>query len=368
MKRSAIRLCLSVLFLALFLYSLTQFSLGQSPRRNSQNKHATLRLDGGPPLFKTWLEQDVVWIISPAEKAAFKTLQNDEQRDQFVEGFWERRDPTPDTYENEFKEEHYRRIAYANGHFGGQDPGWKTDRGRIYILYGLPDHTAIYSATDSRSPAQDGQDYTGLPGETWRYRYLEGVGMDVVIDFVDICTCGDYRMKMPDELRDALVYVPSDGTIDKKPETTNLYLYSPDLYLKEASHPTPRFPELQARLDSAHKVSALPLEVNTDISKATDVTSVVNITISFPGYKAAQPEGESVPPRTLNVVGRAKTLTGHVVELFEEQVTVDQAIPSEPRVQKSVPLFNARYRLEIAAEVAHAEEATTWTGALNVKP
>jgi GWxTD domain-containing protein len=133
-----------------------------------------------------------VWIITPEEKAAFKMLQNGEtarpiRRSVLVSPRFD----TRHLRKRIQKEEHYRRVAYANDHFGGRDPGWKTDRGRIYIVYGPPDRIITYSAQDSRRLAQDGQDYKGLPSKTWSYRYLEGVGMDVVIDFVDICSCGD---------------------------------------------------------------------------------------------------------------------------------------------------------------------------------
>src|SRR5437868_2574957 len=83
--------------------------------------------------YKKWLDEDVRWIITDEERAAFRQLSNDEERDQFIETFWLRRDPTPDSAENEFKEEHYRRIAYANEHYASGIPGWKTDRGRMYV-------------------------------------------------------------------------------------------------------------------------------------------------------------------------------------------------------------------------------------------
>jgi GWxTD domain-containing protein len=90
-------------------------------------------------VYKKWLDEDVRYIITDEEKTAFKQLSNDEERDNFIEAFWARRDPTPDTVENEYKEEHYARIAYANEHFAAGIPGWKSDRGRIYIMYGKPD-------------------------------------------------------------------------------------------------------------------------------------------------------------------------------------------------------------------------------------
>ena len=89
--------------------------------------------------YKKWLQEDVAYIITDEERTAFKRLNTDEEKEQFIEQFWLRRDPTPDTVENEFKEEHYRRIAYSNDHYASGIPGWKTDRGRIYIMYGPPD-------------------------------------------------------------------------------------------------------------------------------------------------------------------------------------------------------------------------------------
>ena len=89
--------------------------------------------------YKKWLEEEVPYIISDEERTAFLQLQTNEEREQFIEAFWQRRDPTPDTVENEFKEEHYRRIAYANERFASGIPGWRTDRGRIYIIWGPPD-------------------------------------------------------------------------------------------------------------------------------------------------------------------------------------------------------------------------------------
>src|SRR5215831_16476804 len=85
--------------------------------------------------YRVWLTQDVAYIITDDERAAFGRLQNDEEREQFIEQFWLRRDPTPDTIENEYKQEHYRRMEYANDHFASGIPGWRTDRGRIYITW-----------------------------------------------------------------------------------------------------------------------------------------------------------------------------------------------------------------------------------------
>ena len=148
--------------------------------------------------YKKWLDEDVRWIITDEERTAFKQLSNDEERDQFIEAFWQRRDPTPDTIENEFKEEHYRRMAYANEHFAAGIPGWKTDRGRIYIMYGPADEIESHPSGGSyeRPMEEGGGETSTYPFEDWRYRYLEGIGQEVIIEFVDTCMCGDYHMTM----------------------------------------------------------------------------------------------------------------------------------------------------------------------------
>src|SRR5437763_16209119 len=163
--------------------------------------------------YKKWLDEDVSYIISDEEKSAFKQLSNDEERDQFIEAFWQRRDPTPDTVENEFKEEHYRRIAYANDHFAAGIPGWKSDRGRMYIMYGPPDEIESHPSggTYDRPMEEGGGTTSTFPFEDWRYRYLEGVGQEVIIEFVDPCMCGDYHMTMNKNEKDALLYTPNAG-------------------------------------------------------------------------------------------------------------------------------------------------------------
>ncbi len=118
--------------------------------------------------YKKWLDEDVRWIITDEERSAFKQLSNDEERDQFIEAFWQRRDPTPDTIENEFKEEHYRRIAYANEHFPAGIPGWKTDRGRMYIMYGPADEIESHPSggTYDRPMEEGGGTTSTYPFET----------------------------------------------------------------------------------------------------------------------------------------------------------------------------------------------------------
>src|SRR5215469_5736663 len=122
--------------------------------------------------YKSWLEQDVAYIISDEERKAFKNLSNDEEREAFIESFWQRRNPNPDSPENEFREEHYRRIQYANDHFAAGKPGWKTDRGHIYIAYGPPDSIESHPSGGSyQRPIDEGGGETStFPFEVWHYR------------------------------------------------------------------------------------------------------------------------------------------------------------------------------------------------------
>ena len=130
--------------------------------------------------YDKWLNEDVVYLISPQERAGFQGLKSDQERDRFIEQFWLQRDPTLDTVENEFKEEHYRRIAYSNDRFGStKAAGWKSDRGRMYIGYGPPDEIESH-------PSQG--------RESWRYRLIEGVGADVIVEFTDPKGTGEFPM------------------------------------------------------------------------------------------------------------------------------------------------------------------------------
>src|SRR5438067_6117801 len=152
--------------------------------KEKRRKEEKLRKELETP-YRKWLNEDVAYIITDEERAAFKRLQTDEEREQFIEQFWLRRDPTPDTVENEFKEEHYRRIAYANEQFASGIPGWKTDRGRMYITFGPADEIESHPSggTYERPPEEGGGTTSTFPFETWRYRYIEEIDNDIIIEF-----------------------------------------------------------------------------------------------------------------------------------------------------------------------------------------
>ena len=163
--------------------------------------------------YKEWLEKDVAYVITEEERKAFKKLATDDERERFIEEFWRRRDPDPDTDENEFKEEYYERIAYANEHFSSGIPGWKSDRGRIWIMYGKPHERETHPMGGQYDrPAYEGGGTTNTyPFEIWFYRYLPGVGSGIEIEFVDPTGSGEYRIARNPNEKDAMLMVPNAG-------------------------------------------------------------------------------------------------------------------------------------------------------------
>src|SRR5271163_1512273 len=165
--------------------------------------------------YKKWLNEDVVYIISSEERSAFLHLSTNEERESFIETFWQRRNPDQDSPENTFKEEHYRRIAYANEHYASGIPGWKTDRGRVYIIWGAPDEIDAHptGGTYDRPASQGGGETTTYPWESWRYRHLDGPGLgeNVELEFVDPTSTGEYHLTSDPSEKDALLHVPGAG-------------------------------------------------------------------------------------------------------------------------------------------------------------
>ncbi len=197
------KLAIWPLLIVLVLVTATAQVLGwQQPRDEEREDH-----------FRRWLEQDVVYIITPEEKAVFEKLTTDEEKEQFIEQFWLRRDPDPATNANEFREEHYRRIAYANEKFRSGVAGWMTDRGKVYIIHGPPAEIQSRPAGGlyNRPLGEGGGSTAVFPFETWRYRHIEGMGNDVVIEFVDPSMTGEFRLAIDPNQKDALLYVPGGG-------------------------------------------------------------------------------------------------------------------------------------------------------------
>ena len=345
--------------------------------------------------YKKWLDEDVRWIISDEERAAFKQLSNDEERDQFIEGFWQRRDPTPDTVENEFKEEHYRRIEYANEHFPAGIPGWKADRGRIYIMYGPADEVESHPSggTYERPMDEGGGSTSTYPFETWRYRYLEGIGQEVIIEFVDTCMCGDYHMTMDRSEKDALLYTPNAGLtmyeqmgmankadrfsrgglerLGNGPFSMNDQTKQFDRleqYAKLQKPPQVKFKDLEEVVSHKISVNLMPFDVRADFVRVTGDTVLVPVTIQIKNRDITFQNKDGVQHGLVNIFGRVTTLTGRIAQTFEDTVQADEPAELLPKVVenskiywKALPLRPGRYRFDIVVKDVNGDRVGTWS-------
>ena len=345
--------------------------------------------------YKKWLDEDVVWIISDEERKAFKQLSNDEERDQFIEAFWQRRNPNPDSEENEFKEEHYRRIEYANEHFAAGIPGWKTDRGRMYIMYGPPDEIDAHpSGGEYERPMEEGGGSTSTyPFEDWRYRYIEGIGQEVIIEFVDTCMCGEYHMTLDRSEKDALLYTPNAGLtlyeqmglasktdrftsgglekLGSGPDSANLESQEFDRltqWSKLQAPPAVKFKDLEEVVSHKISVNLMPFDVLTDFVKVTGDTVLVPVTIQMKNRDITFANKDGVQRGTVNIFGRVTTLSGRTAQTFEDTVQAD--IPAELLAKaaenaqvywKALPLRPGRYRLDIVVKDVNGDRIGTWS-------
>src|ERR1700683_2045351 len=331
--------------------------------------------------YRKWLYEDVVYIISPEERSAFLHLATNEEREQFIEQFWQRRNPDPDSADNTFKEEHYRRIAYTNEHFSSGIPGWKTDRGRIYIMWGAPDEIESHPSGGSyERPSEEGGGETSTyPFEDWRYRYLEGIGENVEIEFVDPTMSGEYKLTMDPSEKDALLYVPgagltqmeamgmssktarfnnTDGTHDAAPlgmtpETMNEFTRL-ELYSKIQQAPPVKFKDLEAVVSSRLVRDQVKFQYRTDFLRITSDTVLVPITIQIPTRQLSFQQKNGVESANVNLFCRVTSLSGRIVNTFEDTVRRDvpssllqQSLATASIYQKAIPLSPGLYRLDI---------------------
>jgi len=364
------------------------------------NKNMKAELKGS---YKTWVDQDVRWIITDEELSAFKHLSNDLERDQFIENFWLRRNPNPESPENEYREEHYSRIAYANEHFAAGKSGWRTDRGHIYIAYGKPDSIDSHPSGGSydRPMEEGGGNTSTFPFEIWHYRYLEGIGDNVDIEFVDTCMCGDYHMTIDRSEKDALKNTPGAGLtmseqmgqsskadrfsgggleqLGKGPgsETNSSKQFDRlDRAAKLMAPPVIKFKDLEAYMVTSKILSGPPFlfDVRTDYVKITNDTVLVPLTVQIHNKDITFNTKDGVSAGTVNILGRVSNLTGRPLYTFEE--TVSATSPSELLTQeqqklsvywKALPLAPGLYKVDIVIkDVNNPDHIGTWRRSINV--
>ena len=366
-------------------------------RRRSSLKHEL------SPEDKKWLNEDVVWIITDEEAQAFKNLSNEEEREQFIEQFWLRRNPNPDSPENEFREQHYMRIAYANEHFAAGRPGWRTDRGHIYIAFGKPDNIDSHpSGGNYDRPIEEGGGNTStFPFEVWHYRYLQGVGDNIDIEFVDTCMCGDFHATIDRSEKDALKHTPGagqtlyeqmgkskqadrfsgggleqlgDGPMASQNQSKQFDRL--DTFAKIFAPPPVKFADLDEFLSKSTILKGPPFlfDVRTDYLKLTNDTVMVPLTLQIKNHDMTFSTKDGYATATVNILGRVSNLNHRAVQTFEDTVKIETSADLLSRKQneasvywKALPLRPGLYKVEIAIkDVNNPEHVGTWKRSVNV--
>jgi len=357
--------------------------------------------------YKKWLQEEVPYIITDEERAAFLQLQTNEEREQFIEAFWQRRDPTPDTVENEFKEEHYRRIAYANERFSSGIPGWRTDRGRMYIMWGPPDEIETHSSgSNYNRPMNEGGGQTTVYAfDDWRYRYMEGIGSNIIIEFVDPTGTGEYHITMDPGEKDAMAKIPgagssmleqmgmsnrsarftrSDGStaplglagahgaggLEGDNEFSRLEQFS-----KVQAPPPVKFKDLEEVVSSRILRNQITFDYRYDFLRITGDTILVPVTVQIQNKQMTFRNRDGINSATLNLFARITTLTGRIVQTFEDVIQRD--FPDsllEPSLkgfsiyQKAVPLRPGLYKIDIVLKDVNSGNVGVLNTRLAVSP
>lgn len=365
---------------------------------NDQKKQAKqFRKESDP--YSTWLTEEVPYIITSDERTAFLRLSTNEEREQYIEDFWRRRNPEPDSPENSFREEHYRRIAYANEHFSSGVPGWKTDRGHIYILWGPPDEIESHPSGGAydRPPEQGGGTTTTYPWELWRYRHLEDIGDNVELEFVDTTGSGEYHLTMDPGEKDALAKVPGAGLstceqlglCSKAQRFTNTngttlpvpmggLSASMDEFLNieryfKVQNPPDHFKDLTAMVGVRILRNQIHMDYRFDFLRLTNDSVLVPITLQVANRDLSFQQEDGVQSAVLNLYGRITTLSGRVVDTFEQVISTDlpdslfqSAVNLSSIYQRSVPLRSGLYRLDIVLKDAQSGNVGIIDAALRV--
>jgi GWxTD domain-containing protein len=336
--------------------------------------------DSVKKIYKDWVNKDVAYIITSEEKNAFKQLETDEERENFIANFWARRDPNPDTEENEFKEEYFERIAYANEHYASGIPGWKTDRGRIYITWGKPDSVESHPSGGSydRPSYEGGGSTTTYPFETWFYRHLDGVGDGIEIEFVDPTGTGEYRIARDANEKDALRMVPGGGLttseqlgLSDKGDRINgagnqNYMREQDTMFRRMEiitnlqrPPQVKFGDLQslAGTDSGviDEKNPIDFDLRVDFFRQSDDRVITAFTIQAENKELSFEDVGGLPTAKMNIFGRVTAVSGKRSGIFEDSVTTnataEELAETKDRksiYQKAIALQPGTYKVDVA--------------------
>jgi GWxTD domain-containing protein len=344
----------------------------EDPTQNARTVKTELK-----DAYKRWLSTDVDYIITKDEKRAFLALTTDEERENFIENFWRRRDPNPDTEENEYREEYYERIAYANEHFSSGIPGWKTDRGRIYIAWGKPDSIETHPTGGAydRPSWEGGGSTTTYPFEVWWYRHLDNVGDGLEIEFVDPTGTGEYRLARDAHEKDALRNVPGAGLTTAEQlglsDKGDRMMSGNSGYMREQDTPFRRM-EIITNLQRPPQVkfsdlagvaggdsgvldnNPLDFDLRIDFFRQSDTQVIATFTVQTDNKEVTFKEVGGLQTAKLNIFGKITAVSGKRSGIFEDSVTtsatsVELADLRDKKsvYQKAVALTPGTYKVDV---------------------
>jgi GWxTD domain-containing protein len=312
--------------------------------------------------FKKWLDEDVVYIITKEELTAAKRLSTPEEQDSFIRTFWERRDPTPGTLANEYREEHYRRIEVANERFTTATDGWRTDRGKIYIRFGEPSNIDRNDSAGSTT-MRSGENHMTVPFETWEYRNIPGIGY-VKVTFVDRKMNGNYELTLnpSDKLarfgNEDLALVTADPnnltTLTETPDSAD-WVNRVNQYIAVQRPPEIRFKELKAMVNVRLNYNVLPFTLRFDTLRGPGDKSIVPLTFEFDRAGLAFQDSPDGKRAQVNVYAVVTELSGRVAYEFEDTVSLhDQNF-----FQRFIALDAGRYKLSAVVKDTGSGNAGT---------
>ncbi len=328
-------------------------------------------------VYKRWVNNDVAYIITDEEKRAFKALVTDEERENFIASFWFRRDPNPDTEENEYREEYYERIAYANEHFASGIPGWKTDRGRVYITWGKPDSVESHPMGGQYDrPAWEGGGNTSTyPFEIWFYRHLDNVGEGLEIEFVDPTSTGEYRLARNAWEKDALLMVPGAGWTTAEQlglsNKADRVAGGGQVYMRQQDMPFERL-RINAALQRAPDVKygdltdlaggdsgvfgedPMPFDVRVDFFKQSDESVITTFTVQAANKELSFTNEGGLETAKMNIRGMITAVSGRRAGGFQDSVTttatVDElasAVDRKSVYQTAIAMTPGDYKVDV---------------------
>ncbi|MEP7074261.1 MAG: GWxTD domain-containing protein [Acidobacteriota bacterium] len=358
MSRSSIRRSFIAIFAA-SIFTVSGNPQTPAPTPTDPNKKPIKAKVETNDAFKKWLAEDVSGFITGPERNAFLKLTTDEERENFIAEFWRRRDPTPDTEENEFRDAYYERIAYANEHFSSGIPGRKTDRGQIYIRWGKPDEVESHPSGGAYDKAsyEGGGSATTYPFERWFYRHLDGVGDGIEIEFVDQTGNGEYRLASDLNEKDMTLGPP------QYTEANASYLREQDIPFnvqernRNLNSPPPiKYSDIPGTQIEGGVVGPNPIgfDLRIDYFRQSDERVITTFTVQTNNKDLKFESVGGLETAMLNVVGRLSSVAGRPAGSFEDSVTTNATSDELTSVkdrksiyQRVVPMSPGIYRADI---------------------